>query len=76
MYFLKRRGWELLRAESGIPEELIGSFREVHQEASWSPQMNHRLHLLDVMIAAELAVWGRPHLSLVRSFARFWNTAG
>lgn len=29
VYFLKRRGWELLRAESGIPEELICSFVEV-----------------------------------------------
>ena len=34
VYFLKRKGWELLRAESGIPDELIGTFSEVHQEAT------------------------------------------
>ena len=45
VYFLKRRGWEILRTESGIPEEMIGSFRDVHQEASWSPLMYHRLRL-------------------------------
>ena len=42
VYFLRRKGWELLRSESGIPEELIGSFSEVHQEASWSPQRDVR----------------------------------
>jgi hypothetical protein len=40
VYFLKRKGWELLRTESGIPDELIGSFAEVHQEASWSPHVS------------------------------------
>ena len=63
VYYLKRRGWELLR--------LIGAYREVHKEASWSPLMYHRLHLLDVMIAAELAVRAKPHLNLVRSFLEY-----
>ena len=71
VYFLKRRGWELLRAESGIPEEMLGSYSEVHQEASWSTLMQHRLKLLDVMIAAELAVRVRPHLNIVRSFLEY-----
>ena len=71
VYYLKRRGWEILRAESGIPEEMIGSFREVHQEASWSPLMYHRLHLLDVMIAAELSVRARRHLNLARTFLEY-----
>ena len=38
-YFLKRKGWELLRREGDIPDELVGPFVEAHQEASWSPQM-------------------------------------
>jgi hypothetical protein len=71
MYFLKRKGYELLRMESGIPEELIGSYSEVHQEATWSPQMYHRLRLLDVLIALEVQVRDRLHLSLVKTFVEY-----
>src|SRR3954464_3860077 len=42
VYFLKRKGWELLTRESGIPLELIGTHKETHVEARWSPQMFHR----------------------------------
>jgi len=71
VYFLKRKGYELLRMESGIPEELIGSYSEVHQEASWSPVMYHRLRLLDALIALEVQVRERPHLSLVKTFVEY-----
>jgi hypothetical protein len=71
VYFLKRKGWELLRTESDIPEELIGNFAEVHQEASWSPQMYHRLRLLDLFIALELSVRGREHISLIKTFLEY-----
>ncbi|MBV9480572.1 MAG: replication-relaxation family protein [Acidobacteria bacterium] len=71
VYFLKRKGYELLRMESGIPEELIGSYSEVHQEATWSPVMYHRLRLLDVLIALEIQVRERPHLSLVKTFVEY-----
>jgi hypothetical protein len=70
-YFLKRKGWELLRRESDIPEELIGPFVEAHQEASWSPQMYHRLRLIDLIIALELAARERSHLNLVRTFVEY-----
>jgi hypothetical protein len=70
-YFLKRKGWELLRRESDIPEELIGPYVEAHQEASWSPQMYHRLRLIDLIIALELSVRGRPHLNLVRTWVEY-----
>jgi hypothetical protein len=73
-YYLKRKGWELLRRESGIPEELIGSFVEAHLEASWSPQMYHQLRLIDPVIALEIAVRGRPHLNLVRTFVEYRRT--
>jgi Replication-relaxation len=43
VYFLKRKGWELLVRESGIPPELIGTHKETHVEARWSPQMFHRV---------------------------------
>lgn len=71
VYYLKRKGFELLRNESGIPEELIGSFAEVHQEATWSPQMYHRLRLLDVLIALELQIRERPQLHLVKTFVEY-----
>ena len=71
VYFLKRKGFELLRMESGIPEELIGGYSEVHQEATWSPVMYHRLRLLDVLIALEVQVRERSHLSLVKTFVEY-----
>jgi hypothetical protein len=45
-YFLTRKGWEFLKREGGIPDELIGSFKETKVEARWSPQMYHRLRQL------------------------------
>jgi hypothetical protein len=73
-YYLKRKGWELLRRESDIPDEMIGSFVEAHLEASWSPQMYHRLRLIDLVIALEIAVRSRPHLNLVRTFVEYRRT--
>ncbi len=71
VYYLKRKGYETLLRESDIPEELIGSHKETHVEARWSPQMYHRLHTVDLMIAAECAVRERPHLSMVRTFIEY-----
>ena len=70
-YFLTRRGWELLKRESGIPEELIGSHKEVHVEARWSPQMYHRLATVDLLLSAEIAVRQRPALSMIQTFLEY-----
>jgi protein involved in plasmid replication-relaxation len=70
-YFIKRKGWELLRRTGDIPEELIGSFIEAHREETWSPQMYHRLRLLDLLIALEVQVRGRPQLNLVKTFLEY-----
>jgi hypothetical protein len=70
-YYLKRKGWELLRRESDIPDELIGSFVEAHLETSWSPQMYHRLRLIDLIIALEAGARARPQLNLVRTFVEY-----
>jgi hypothetical protein len=56
VYFLTRKGWELLSRESDIPAELLGSHREVKVDSRWSPQMYHRLRTVDLMISAEVAV--------------------
>ena len=70
-YFLTRRGWEILSRESGIPEEMIGSHKEIHVEARWSPVMYHRLRTVDLMISAEVAVRSRPQLSMVQTFLEY-----
>src|SRR3954453_13144388 len=70
-YFLTRKGWEILLRESDIPQDLIGSHKELHVEARWSPQMYHRLHTVDMLISAEIAVRNRPHLSMVRTFLEY-----
>ena len=71
VYFLRRKGWELLSRESGIPAELLGPYRETRVDTRWSPQMFHRLRTVDLMIAAEVAVRGRPQLSMVRTFTEY-----
>lgn len=71
VYFLTRKGWEILQRECGIPPELIGSHKEVHMQARWSPQMFHRLRLVDLMIAAEIGARRRPQLSIVRTFLEY-----
>src|SRR3954454_3014508 len=70
-YYLRRKGWELLRRTSDIPEELIGSFIEAHREETWSPQMYHRLRLLDLLISLEVQVRSRPNLNLVKTFLEY-----
>jgi hypothetical protein len=67
-YFLKRKGWEILQQES-IGD--IAPFVEVHHEASWTPQMYHRLRLLDLVIALEAEVAEQEHLRLVRTFIEY-----
>jgi Replication-relaxation len=71
VYFLKRRGYEFLRSEGGYEEEELGTFVEAHQEITWSPQMYHRLRLLDLFIALEAQVRDLPHLSIVRTFLEY-----
>src|SRR5689334_17298845 len=71
IYFLTRKGWESLVRESDIPQELIGNYKEIRVESRWSPQMYHRLHTVDVMVSAEVAVRSRPRLSMVTTFIEY-----
>lgn len=71
VYYLKRKGFEAISRESDIPPELLGTHKETHVEARWSPQMYHRLHTVDLMIAAEVAIRERPNLSMVRTFLEY-----
>jgi DNA-binding PadR family transcriptional regulator len=71
VYYLTRKGYELLRRESDIPDELLGTFKETFVEAKWSPQTYHRLHLVDLLIALEAAVRTREHLSLTNTWLEY-----
>jgi hypothetical protein len=74
VYFLTRRGWDILVQESGIPQELIGAHKEIHVQTRWSPQMYHRLRTVDLMVSAEVAVQARPHLNMVATFLEYRRT--
>jgi len=71
VYFLTRKGFDLLINETDIPAELIGSFKEVKVEAAWSPQMYHRLRTIDLLISLEVAIQKRPQLTMVNSFLEY-----
>jgi len=71
VYFLTRKGWEILVRESDIPQEIIGNYKEVKVESKWSPQMYHRLRTVDLMISVEVAVRNRPNLNLVKTFLEY-----
>jgi hypothetical protein len=70
-YFLTRKGYELLAREGDIPIELLGTYKQIYVESRWSPQMYHRLRTVDLMISAEVAVRGRPHLTMVKTFLEY-----
>ena len=60
-----------LVSETDIPAELLGSFKEVKVEAAWSPQMYHRLRMVDLLISLEVAVQKRPHLTIINTFLEY-----
>ena len=75
VYFLKKKGWELLQRVTDDPEK-SGPFVDVHQEATWTPQMYHRLRLLDLFIALETQVRPLPHIHLIHTFLEYRRIKG
>jgi len=71
VYFLTRKGFDLLINETDLPEELFGSFKEVRVESAWSPQMYHRLRMVDLLISLEVAVQKRLHLTIINTFLEY-----
>jgi len=69
VYYLKRRGYDILCAESSLHTEITEPFSEVH--TTWTPQMYHRLRTIDILIAAETAIRARPHLAMVKVFVEY-----
>jgi hypothetical protein len=76
IYFLTRRGYEWLLNEVEAGEEEIGAYRDMHREFTWTPQMYHRLRLLDCFIALEVAVKARAHLRLTQTLLEYRRVKG
>ena len=74
IYYVKRKGFELLRMESDYEE--LGTFAEVSPEHTWTPQMYHRLRLLDLMVALEVQIREFPHVQLVKTFIEYRRHKG
>jgi hypothetical protein len=71
VYYLKRKGWEMLCSESPEFDELSSAFTEVSKETTWTPQMYHRLKIIDNMISLEIAIRLRPHITMVKAFLEY-----
>src|SRR4051794_15492758 len=68
VYYLKRKGFDLLCAENSLSFEMTEPFAEVHKEVTWTPQMYHRIKTIDMLISAEIAIRARPHLTMIKAF--------
>src|SRR3954451_17298106 len=68
VYYLKRKGWDLLCSESSFD---IPEFIEVHKETTWTPQMYPRLRIIDLLLSAEIAIRNRQHLLMVKAFVEY-----
>ena len=64
VYFLRRKGFDILREEGVLSEEAGSAFQEVKEAVRWSQALFHRIALIDVFLWLEAAVARRPHLML------------
>jgi hypothetical protein len=71
VYYLKRKGFDVLCAETSLLDDAIGEFTDVHKEATWTPQMYHRIRIIDLLISLEVALRSRPHLKMVKPFLSY-----
>lgn len=76
VYYLQKRGWGYLLTEGEYTQEDVGAFVEVSKELTWTPQMYHRLAILDLFIELEREISNRPHLSLVKTFVEYRRVKG
>jgi Replication-relaxation len=76
VYFLTRKGWDVLRSETDRGEDTLGPYVEVGRDIAWSPQMDHRLHLLDLFVALEMQVGKLDHLHLSKIFLEYRRVPG
>lgn len=70
LYYLTRRGFEVLIEVSGMADEL-GQYKIPHTGTRWSPVMYHRLATVDLMLAMEHAVRSRAHFKVAETFIEY-----
>lgn len=70
VYYLRRKGYDILCSEARLEGlEAIEPFSEV--QAAWTPQMYHRLRIIDILISAEQAIMSRANLAMVKVFVEY-----
>jgi hypothetical protein len=70
VYFVKRKGFELLRFETTLIDE-TAHFSEVNKGSTWTVLMAHRLKIIDMLLAVEIALRIRPHVRMVNVFVEY-----
>src|SRR5690242_18470698 len=68
VYFLKKKGYDVLASES---DGDIEAFVDIHPELAWTPQMYHRLRIIDLFLALELEVKKRESLKIANVFLEY-----
>jgi hypothetical protein len=76
VYYLTRKGFNYLANETALSMEEIKAFREVSSEFAWTPQMYHRLRILDCFIALEHSVKDKGHLEIMESWLEYRRRKG
>jgi len=75
VYYLKRRGYEFLQSAIDDPE-IAGPYIDVGKDATWIPQMYHRLRLIDLFVALEVQVRNLPHVGIVEALLEYRRRKG
>jgi Replication-relaxation len=69
VYYLRRKGFDILCSEDPQFADQTEPFSDV--QATWTPHMYHRLRIIDLLLSAEVAIRGRPHLRMVKVFVEY-----
>jgi protein involved in plasmid replication-relaxation len=69
VYYVRRKGFDILCSEDPQFADQMEPFSDV--QATWTPHMYHRLRIIDLLISAEMAIRGRPHLRMVKVFVEY-----
>lgn len=72
VYYPTERAWTYVMLESAqYDAETIGRFVPIPEEITWTPEMYHRLRIIDLFVALELAVEKHEQLSIEKTFLSY-----
>lgn len=71
IYYLKKKGYQLLLDQLDTTTEALGTFKEVNVNNRWSPLMYHRLATIDTIIALEVACQNSTAYQLPATFIEY-----